>query len=218
MAHELRTPLAGLRTTLEVALAGQRGLAAFEDALRDGLAISCQLHGMVENLLAMARCEAGQMETAPESVRLDELFRQCWRPLEDAAVGRGLRVRWESVEACVLATDREKLRLILQNVLGNAVAYADAGGHVRLACQAADGGASLTVSNSGSALSADDAAHVFERFWRRDAARSDTGVHCGLGLPLCERLAALLGGSIAVRSEAGGDFTVTLLLPNLPDA
>jgi len=213
VAHELRTPLAGLRTTLEVALAGKRDTASFGAALRECLAIACQMHAMVENLLAMARCEAGQMEVVRESVRLDEVLKQCWVSLEELANERELRVEWRVEQPCALETDREKLRLILQNILANAVAYANRQGYVRIAAQSKDGRVALSVRNSGSEVSEEQARHVFERFWRGDAARSDTGVHCGLGLVLCERLATLLGGSISVASVAGGEFTVTLSFP-----
>ena len=216
VAHELRTPLAGLRATLEVALAGRRDLVRFEEGLRDSLGISCQMHAMVENLLAMARCEAGRVSLAREPVELDALLRDAWQPLGHDAARRGLRVEWHLAEPCTLDTDREKLRLVLHNVLGNAAAYANEGGHVRIATETADGRLVLRVSNTGSPLGEEEARHVFERFWRGDAARSATGVHCGLGLALCERLTTLLGGSIAATSVPGGDFTVTLALPAVP--
>jgi len=83
---------------------------------------------------------------------------------------------------------------------------------VRIASELRDGCLTVCVSNSGSALTERQAPHAFERFWRGDAARSGTGVHCGLGLALCERLMGLLGGSIGATSTQGGDFTVTVTL------
>ncbi len=216
VAHELRTPLAGLRATLEVVLSGARDLALFEEGLRDSLAITCQMHAMVENLLALARCEAGRLEVSRDSVRLDELLDECWRPLEELAIERQLRVERRVEPSCVLDTDRDKLRLILQNILGNAITYADRRGTIRIEARPANGGARLSVANSGSRLSGEEASHVFERFWRGDPARGDVGVHCGLGLTLCERLVGVLGGSIAVTSAAGGELAVTVDLPASP--
>jgi len=212
VAHELRTPLAGLRTTLEVALSGKRDPASLEEALRDSLAITCQTHAMVENLLAMARCEAGQVRVARESVRLDELLRECWRPFGEAATGKGLKVEWQVEEPLAVETDREKLRLILGNLLDNAVTHADAGGRVRIAASRSDGDVAVVVANTGSRLGPGEAARAFERFWRGDAARSDTGAHCGLGLTLSDRLARLLGASLEIQSVAGGEFVATLVL------
>jgi two-component system sensor histidine kinase QseC len=215
VAHELRTPLAGLRTTLEVAVAGEHSLAGFEQGLRESLGISCQMSAMVENLLAMARCETGREEVACERVHLAGLLRECWRDLAGPAAERRLKVEWQLDEACELATDREKLGLIVRNLLANAVAYADEGGSVVVEAAPQEGSVTVRVSNTGSALTAEQAGHVFQRFWQGDKARSATGVHCGLGLALCERLATLLGGSIAAVSERGGEFAVTLILPAL---
>ena len=163
-----------------------------------------------ENLLVLARSEAGQLEITCEDVRLAEVLQKCWNSFADQAAERELRIEWRVDEDGVLKTDRELLRLILQNVLGNAVTYANRQGEVRIESAVQDGRIALSICNSGSKLSEEQAKHVFERFWRGDAARSAAGVHCGLGLALCERLMAVLGGSISAHSTAGGDFAICL--------
>jgi two-component system sensor histidine kinase QseC len=210
VAHELRTPLAGLRATVEVALSRERDSSAYRDALGDSLGIAVQMQSMVDNLLSLARAEAGQLELLVEPVGLDELLKECWCPLAARAVVRRLRVEWAVDPAVVLQTDRGTLRLILQNLIENAVAYADPAGLVRVQARDRDGRIEVIVANSGSKLTPEQAGHVFERFWRGDAARCDTGVHCGLGLALCQKLMGVLGGSISVRSAVGGMFSVTL--------
>jgi two-component system sensor histidine kinase QseC len=210
VAHELRTPLAGLQATLEVGLSRERESAVYRAAMSECLTICRQMHAMVDNLLSLARAEAGQLEVAWEPVPLEEALRECWGPLAPQAEARGLRVEWGVDPDAALHTDRESLRLILHNILENAVSYADAGGYVRIESSSEDGRTVLTVANSGSTLTPGQATHVFERFWRGDAARSGTGIHCGLGLALCEKLVKLLGGSISVESVAGGTFTVRL--------
>ena len=216
VAHELRTPLAGLRSTLEVALGRKRERPALEAALEDSLAISRQMHAMVENLLAMARCEAGRLEVATERVELAEFLRQCWAQFGETARRRNLTVQWHLDDGCTLTTDREKLRLILNNLFDNAVTYADPGGRITIALRREGRGVELRVANTGCTLSEDEIARVFERFWRGDAARTEAGVHCGLGLPLCKRLAQLLGGEITAEA-AGGEFAATLTLPTCED-
>jgi len=212
VAHELRTPLSGLRSTLEVALSRSRPAEAYRQAIADGAVIARQMQTMVDNLLALARAEAGQLEMLREPVAVDALLRECWAALADRAQARGLRVAWQT-NPCVLQTDREKLRLVLGNILDNAVTYADAGGQVWICTGLHDGNVELCIANTGSQLSPHQAEHVFERFWRGDAARSDAGVHCGLGLSLARKIVTLLGGSIAVESTAGGIFTIRLLFP-----
>jgi len=212
VAHELRTPLAGLRATLEVALSKERDPAAYRAALADCLGICSPMETMVNNLLALARADAGQLQLLSEPVGLDELLRECWRHFAARAEERRLRVEWDVDPAAAIETDRCCLRLILQNLLDNAVTYADPGGLVQVQASLGGNVAVLTVANTGSRLAPEQAGHVFERFWRGEAARSDTGTHCGLGLSLCEKLAQALGGSIAVESAPGGLFTARLRL------
>ncbi len=213
VAHELRTPLAGLRSTLEVSLSQQREADAHRKAMTDCLTVSRQMQQMVENLLGLARADADQLKVACEPVELGEVLRECWAPLAQRAVERGLQVEWKLAEVCNLATDRSKLQLVLHNVLDNAVAYTDEGGSVTLESHEENGRITLCVSNTGSELTPEQTEHVFERFWRGDASRRATGEHCGLGLSLCKKMMMLLGGSIAVSSTGGGTFTISIGLP-----
>jgi heavy metal sensor kinase len=210
VAHELRTPLAGLQATLEVALSRDRDTDAYRAAMSDCLAICRQTERMVDSLLCLARIDAGEATVHAESVRLHDLLRECWRALADRARGRALQVEWNVDPELALHSDRDKLRLILSNVLDNAVSYADAGGRIWIQAASPDGRIQISVANTGSHLSQDEAERVFERFWRGDEARAATGVHCGLGLSLCKQLVDLLGGSIHVQSAAGDTFRVVL--------
>jgi len=210
VAHELRTPLTGLLTTLDLALSRERKPAEYRDALTRCHAICSQMRVMVDNLLSLARADAGQVTIRRQAVDIEQVLEESWLPLAQQADDRGLHVEWHLDGVPAIATDPEVLRLILLNVLSNAVGYADTGGHVRIASSRRHGRVEAVVANTGSTLSDAEAQHVFERFWQADAARSTTGVHCGLGLALCRTLTSLLGGTIAVAAEAGGEFTVAL--------
>ncbi len=210
VAHDLRTPLAGLRTTLEVSLSGRREPARYRESMADCLAITRQMQAMVENLLSLARAESGGITIAAQPVDAGGVLDECWKLLSDRATARGLEVEWQTMRPCMLRTDREVLRQIVQNVFDNAVTHADTGGRVRIEAVSDDGRIRVRVSNTGSQLSQEQAQRAFDRFWRGDVSRADPGAHCGLGLSLCRRLTELLGGTIAVESAAGGMFTVTL--------
>jgi len=186
--------------------------------MADCLVICQQTQRMVDSLLCLARIEAGQTTVQPESVRLHEVLQECWRPLADRARARDLKVEWSVDRGLVLNTDRDKLRLILSNLLDNAVSYADDGGQIRIEAASEDDRIELSVANTGSRLSQEDAEHVFESFWRADEARAATGVHCGLGLSLCRQLAGLMGGAIRVESAAGDIFRVTLAFDSAENA
>lgn len=213
VAHELRNPLAGVRSKLELALSRERRPEAYREALGDCLDINLQMQRMVENLLHLARGDAGQLELRPETVDLSELVRECWEPLEGKARARGLSVGWCLDHLAQVEADRDKLRLVLQNILDNAVTYTNDGGSISLSTAPEDGIVELTVSNTGSRLPPDDVVHVFDRFWRGDASQRASDGHCGLGLSLCKTLVGRLGGSIEAGATVDGTFTIKIRLP-----
>jgi len=215
VAHELRTPLAGLRSTLEVSLSKERAAAAYREAMAKSLAIGQQMQRMVENLLELARADAGQLEVASETVDLIALLKDCWTQYADRATERQLEVTWRLPESCLITSDHAKASLVLKNILDNAVTYTDAGGRVTIALRRENGQASLHVANTGSIVAETDAEKVFDRFWRGDTARAPEGNErrYGLGLPLCQNLMTLLGGSITVSTAKGGTFTICVLFP-----
>ena len=98
----------------------------------------------------------------------------------------------------------------MQNVLDNAVSYADDCGHIRMTLRENGDGVVAEFANSGSQIAPEALPRIFDRFWRGDAARTASGVHCGLGLSLTKRLMDLLGGEISVESTVGGEFIVKL--------
>jgi len=222
VAHELRTPLAGMRSTLEVALSRARKSEDYREALDDCLAISTRMHAMVDSLLMLARLESGQLAFQMQDIALEELVEECWLPLADKARDRGLSFENRLGGQFTCVSDRRMLSLVMRNLLDNAVEYADAGGRIwidaRYAesvgsdCQPAGRRLVFRVANTGCRLEAADTERVFERMWRGDASRSGAGEHAGLGLALVRRAAVALGGW-ASADIAEAVFTVTLDLP-----
>jgi len=213
VAHELRTPLAGLRLKLDVATSRSRQPHEYQQAIDDCRHITAQMQTMVENLLCLARLEAGQIHVRRESVCLDELIRELWLPLDATAKHRRLNVEWSLEPGLSLISDRSQLSVAVRNLLENAVVYADENGSIRVCTASTDVSVEMSVSNSGSRLTQAQAEQAFEYFWRGDPGRSDAGVHCGLGLSLAWKTVALLGGTLSVRSHPGAEFEVTLAVP-----
>ncbi|MBI1374725.1 MAG: hypothetical protein GC159_18555 [Phycisphaera sp.] len=213
VAHELRTPLAGLRSTLEVSLARPRDAASYRDDLASCLGISAKLQSIVENLLTMARLEAGQTALRIETTRPHELLESCWSALRELTEQRSLSIRWDVDTSLSIETDATKARILIWNLLQNAACYADADSEVRVETLRLDDAAVVRITNAGCDIAAADAERVFDRFWRADTSRGDEGGHCGLGLPLCRNIVELLGGSIRVDCERGGTFAVEVRLP-----
>jgi two-component system, OmpR family, heavy metal sensor histidine kinase CusS len=205
VGHELRTPLAGLRATLELALDRERPADKYRAALVQSLAITLETERVVEALLSLARLDAGQAVAHATPVDLDQLVRDVMPTIATRVAERKIELVTE-LEPVTLTTDRDKLRLVFVNLFDNAVTYANEGGEIRVTLI----GTVLRVSNTGCALGGEQIAHVFDRFWRADKAR-ETG-HVGIGLALCKKLVELLGGTIDVVVR-DGRFIATVALP-----
>jgi two-component system heavy metal sensor histidine kinase CusS len=214
VAHELRTPLAGLRSTIDVTLSRPRAPQDYQKALGDCLRVTLQMQAMVEKLLKLASLEAGEVRIELEPVVPNELVRAAWEPLRQSAAARRLQVQWNLAAPQVLVTDPSLLDHVIRNVLENAVQHADEGGTVAIETAGGDGRAEIRVRNTGARLSPLEAAHVFERFWRGDAARSGTGIHAGLGLSLVSRTVAALHGRVTVESREDGRFEIAVVIPD----
>ena len=213
VAHELRTPIAEMRTLLEVS-------RAFPDdpTLREGFAADLEssagrMQRTVEQLLALARSEAGAAVDA-SPVELAALVEAEVRERDGEGRERDLAVRLSLPTEPVVVAGGALWATLVGNLVGNAFAHADAGStvDVRLETTAA-GVPSLSVSNAASALEPADTAAMFERLWRKDGSRTATD-HSGLGLALARACAAQLGH--VVRAELDGSHRLTMRVAPAP--
>lgn len=210
IAHELRTPVAGLLMTVELALARDPAQPQ-PDVLRKCLRIATSMQTMIANLLVLARLESGQTRIATQPVDLALLAPVCWEPFAERARERQITVRWDITTPAVVATGEEQMRMALSNVFDNAVSYTPVGGEIVAAVEVVSGQARLSVSNpTDGTLS--DVSEVFQPFWRGDAART-SGLHCGLGLSLVQRLVTLVGGTVRAEIDTQQRFLLRIALP-----
>ena len=217
VAHELRTPLAGLRAKLEVALSRDREHEEYRHTLHDCGLISLQMQRMVESLLHLARADAGQLRMQCQTVNVAMLLRECWQSFARLAQDRGVRVKWSLEEPCCIGSDRDHLGLVLRNVLENATAYVDQNGRITIGLASTQEHVRISTSNTGCLLDQQDIQRVFDRFWRADPSRTTSaGSHTGLGLSLAKTIIELLDGSISAELAPGGEFAITILLPLSP--
>jgi signal transduction histidine kinase len=207
VSHELRTPLAALRTTLDVTASRERSPAEYRAAIDQVNVVTQQMQALCENLLSLARLDAGPVAVRPTDVALRALVQSCWHLFEGGARARGLRFENDVDADARVATDPDQLRVIVSNLLSNATAYTASGGTIR----ARGNGDRLEVHDSGPPIPPEVLPHIFERFFRGDAMRSD-GVHCGIGLALVRGVADALGLRVAAENTADGGvaFTVSL--------
>lgn len=212
VAHELRTPLAGIRSIIEVAQLVERSPQAYRQTMTDCMAIIETMQGMIEILILLARLDAGQITFADESIELAELVASCWSTVathHDAAAS-SFENRLPQELAC--RSDRQWLTMVCINLLKNAREYVEDHGRIWVTGRAVDGRIEIEFANTGCKLTTDEAQHVFERFWRADTSRTDTGVHFGLGLALVDRLITALGGTVACDVTQENVFVVRLEL------
>lgn len=212
-AHELRTPLAALRTTLEVCRSRPREPAAYVTAIDKCSALAERMEATTGSLLMLARAEAGQLRPIIMTVDLSAMLTECWVLVEDRAKSRGLTVQWTVPPECLVRSDADKLRIIVQNLFDNVASHADEHGQVRVTARGEAGSVFLAIANTAKGAAAQDVERVFDRFWRADTSRTDTATHSGLGLSLCRRLMDLLGGQISASVTDAGEFQITLQLP-----
>ncbi|MGD0137422.1 MAG: ATP-binding protein [Tepidisphaeraceae bacterium] len=213
VAHELRTPLAALLTTFEVCRSRPRDESAYVAAIDKCRNVAQRMQAMVETLLVLARADAGQLSVKLQNADAADLLDDCWALFAPRAQARGLQLQWQVAGPILIETDPERLLIILQNLFDNAVCYANDAGTVRVTARLDSDRLLIEVANTGSRIAPGDADQLFERFWRGDQARADTGVHCGLGLSLCQRLCRLLNGHIQVQTAQRDWFIVRLELP-----
>lgn len=187
LAHELRTPVAALRSIAEVALKWPD--QATDENYEDIKNISGELQDTIENLLTLARLENAGDQLEKKEVKLSELIKSS---LDSVAEDSGLT--WENTvdEDKSIITDPKIFQLILTNLFSNAAAYAPENSVVSIA---EDEGSMVTVSNLAPHLTDEDVAKMFDRLWRHDKARTDSS-HTGLGLSIAKSSAELLSFSL----------------------
>lgn len=211
VAHELRTPLAGLRSEVEVTLSRVRTAEEYRRALEIVATQARNLSGITDQLVKLAQGELGRTTSFRQASRLSDLIQECWRPHAAKAAARGLRLTWDIDPAWTLLGGRDKLGVVVGNLLTNAVRYTDEGGSIAItASRAEDGGVTLLVANSGSAVRGDQVPLVVERYWR-GAGAGERGY--GLGLHLAARMIKAIHARMRIASEPGGLFQVELHLP-----
>jgi two-component system sensor histidine kinase QseC len=192
VAHELRTPIAELRTLAEVALKWPEDRQATQHALQDALAIALQMETVATGLMAMARCEGNLLTVRPERVAIPALIQDVLTPLTARASDKRLDITVDLPKEACWYTDAAALRSIVANLLTNAIDYSPAASPIRVRLCKNGAGEELSIINQNLYLAPEDLPHLFERFWRKDPARSSQ-VNSGLGLALAKAYAQSLG-------------------------
>lgn len=217
MSHELRTPLNAIIGFSEI-LEGRAFSPSPEQGRHyAGLVLQAGRHllGMVDALLDMASIEARHEKLEPQSVRADAMVKECAAMLATEAANRQVRLRIAADGGSLdLVTDPRALRQILLNLMGNAVKFSPPDGEVGIEIEAPDDGPIvIRISDQGPGIAAHHLQRIFDPFFQSDDTYSRAKGGVGLGLAIAHRLAAALGGSIAVDSRLGSGSQFAVILP-----
>jgi heavy metal sensor kinase len=213
-AHELRTPTAIIRSGAELALHRERTPGEYQSVLRTIVKESASLSELIEDLMWLARHDAGTLPKRKEPVNLREVAADAADAILPVAASRRISVSVAhpgQSEAAVLG-DATSLRRLVLILLDNAIKFSSDGGNVELAISL-DDQVQFEVRNSGPGVAPEHLPHVFDRFYRSDPARSTPGA--GLGLSIARAIVEDHGGSIGVVSEGEGGTVVRVVLDHL---
>ncbi len=206
VAHELRTPIAELRSLAELALKWPENRPAETD--RDALAIASQMHGIVARLLDLLRSQDGKIVAQRENFSLGALLEEIWRPLAARAAEKKLQVSKHFDADVQVSSDPVLLRSVVANLMDNAVEYTPHHGSINIDLESSEQ-LKLTITNTADGVLPADVPKFFERFWRKDAARTN-GEHSGLGLCLACEFASALGCELSATLDAQSRVIFTL--------
>jgi two-component system sensor histidine kinase CiaH len=217
-SHELRTPVAVVRTNAELLkrhVAAENAETAGSDqiALDDILSESERLGRMVDQMLILAEADAGVRTLMTSDVSLKDVVDAVARSMRFLAEVRRVSLETELVENVSVPGDPSRLRELISVLLDNAVKYTDAGGRTKIAVRKEHKKAIIRVSDNGPGIPAEALPHVFERFYRVDKARSRESGGTGLGLAIARHIVNAHGGTIGVESKVGKGTVVTVELP-----
>ena len=213
-SHELRTPIALMRTEAEVALRRSRDPDAYREALQHILKETERTATLIEDLLALARTESGSVPLELRPVEVNELLRQSVAEWQRVPAAKDHRISLHVVQnekAWVLANE-SALRRVLAILIDNAVKYTPAPGQIDVFLEQHGQRVVVSVRDTGIGIPATEQPKIFERFYRVDKARSRARGGAGLGLAIARWLVERQGGSITVESacDKGSRFSVEL--------
>lgn len=216
-SHELRTPISVLSMHCELALSKRRTPEEYSQTLTTCLRASNRMKSLVEDLLTLARADAGQLVVRREPLDLSLIVDESIQLLNPLAQQQGLTITCHATTCPVLGDSNHLLRLT-NNLISNAILYNKPDGSITVTVSIEDEVAVLTVEDTGVGMHEADVKRAFERFYRIDEARSRDNGGSGLGLSICKSIVEAHRGRIAITSTFGVGTKVEVRLNDSADA
>jgi signal transduction histidine kinase len=217
LAHELRTPIAEMRTMLEVASRWPPDAQGIATLHNDLLAVAVRTSSLLEALLTMVRHQQGRRPIVVEPTGLRACVEEAWETQKRTARERGVQLSVDVPVDLFVAANHAVLVALLSNLLENAASYTAPGSTVSCRATTSEDHVSLTIENPTTELQAEDLPRLHEPFWRKDAARVDRS-HAGLGLALVREYAAAMHLELSLSMPEPCRLAVRLTWPQSPAA
>ena len=215
VSHELRTPVTVVKGFAEMLTAERKALNSRQWEAASVISDSAgQLQKMINDLLDLARSDAGKLRIEPEPTAVRPLCQRVGRQMRPSFEAKGQKLT-VSVEKAIpdIQADGDRISQVLQNLLTNANKYTQDGAKVRLTAASVGDMVEFEVSDDGPGLEPEQLDHVFERFWRAQSGETQAVGGTGLGLAIAKSLVDLHGGSISAKSRPDQGATFTFVLP-----
>jgi len=215
-SHELRAPLAVIEAESSLALQKDRRRSDYKQSLETISQEAKQMSALIDQMLMLARADAGKERWNFTTVDLARLIRNLSTDIDVLCQEKGLSFQLGHIEDLVVRGDEARLRELFMNLLDNAIRYTPSLGTVSVSLRREGQMAVVAITDTGVGIPAEDIPLIFERFYRVDKSRSRTEGGTGLGLAICRHIAEAHGGRIEVESQVGVGSTFSVWFPSQP--
>jgi signal transduction histidine kinase len=211
-AHELKTDLAIVKSSLQLLSMRTRTVTEYEDGLAVGLDDLTRLERTVQKMLTLARLEQPE-SSGNQTCRIDEVLRSAVQQSIPLADLRSNNIAISRLSAATVPLDRGDAMLLCSNILLNALQHSPEHGTVEVTSALQEQQVQLFIRDHGEGINEEDLSLLFEPFYRGDPSRSRKSGGTGLGLSICKAICDRVGGSISIANHADGGAVVTVTLP-----
>jgi len=211
-AHELRTPLAVMKTGMETVLAGKDGKKEYQKLTRDSLEEVNNLSVMVDDLLFLARSD-NMRQVEMGMINLSQLVEKQIELMQSYAAEKKVNLRGEVEKKVLVNGNSLYLKRMVANLIKNAVDYNRPKGEVKVFLTGNENGIELKVTDTGVGMARSDLEHIFDRFYKADQARSGQSSGAGLGLSIVQEIVKLHRGKINIESKLDVGTMASIAFP-----
>lgn len=212
VAHELRTPLGGIRAISELALRKERSSQKYQESLNKSLAITLEMQQSIENLMELSKVEAGSASIEYSEFSIQELIKERLERLAERMKKRNLSIHMDCAADKAIYGSVSYMRILLKNIIENSCCYAPEDSEIEIKVSENEESISIEIRNQTLDLKPEDIPCIWERLWRKDSARSSGNSHFGVGLTMVREIAAALNLGLSA-SVKNGLFSIKVSVP-----